>query len=198
MLCNLIFLKASKNNFCDFCTITSGPVSAKTAHLGVIFFRVNLLSAWRSRKTSDIYMTHHLNPTFSKVHSTLEESSHRPIYTSFFFFHNGGYWLTDPFPGFRRWARRLPLEPQWEPSWQLLSIRPSSTPSSKATREVSIPRVCHSAGRAPVIGSAALIKFPLTYPQLATAAFGFDPTSTSVLILSVWGFSLIRSRFSCF
>lgn len=122
------------------------------------------------------------------------------IYTFLFFifFHNGGYWLTDPFPGFRRWARRLPLEPQWEPSWQLLSIRPSSTPSSKATREVSIPRVCHSAGRAPVTGSAALVKLPLTHPSLAAAAIGFDPTGTAVLILSLRVFLLLSVDFPAF
>lgn len=54
------------------------------------------------------------------------------------------YWLTDPFPGLHQWVRRLLLELRWESSWQLLSIKLSCTPSSKATREVSILRAVYA------------------------------------------------------
>lgn len=81
----------------------------------------NVINLWQIGLTTSIQLPEPL--------STLLECHTNVFLYIYFFSLNGWYWLTDSLAGFHRWARRLLSEPQWESSWQQLSIRPSSTPS---------------------------------------------------------------------
>lgn len=131
-----------QNNFlCDCETLLSSSVSVNAAHIRFIFWgkvKVQKAVSTKKLKMLDVYDRYD-STVFNFPNCSRRLRSGPTVYIYIFNFLNSGYWLTDPLPGFHQWARRLLLEPQWEPSWQLPSIKLSSTPSSKATREVSIP-----------------------------------------------------------